>query len=43
MLKIEDVFGVSGKEVKSYIEREHVDAKLIDVLNTEKNNCLWRI
>lgn len=41
MLKIEDVFGVSGKEVKSYIEREHVDAKLIDALNTEKQIIVY--
>lgn len=41
MLKIEDVFGVSGKEVKSYIERDHVDAKLKDALSTEKQIIVY--
>lgn len=41
MLKIEDVFGVSGKQVESYIEREHVDAKLIDALRTEKQIIVY--
>ncbi|MGK7292471.1 hypothetical protein ACSRCJ_23535 [Salmonella enterica] len=41
MLKIEDVFGVSGKQVESYIERDHVDAKLIDALRTEKQIIVY--
>lgn len=41
MLKIEDVFGVSGKQVGSYIERDHVDAKLIDALRTEKQIIVY--
>lgn len=41
MLRIEDVFGVSGKQVESYIERDHVDAKLIDALRTEKQIIVY--
>lgn len=41
MLKIEDIFGVSGKQVGSYIERDHVDAKLIDALRTEKQIIVY--
>jgi len=36
VVKVEDVFGVSVKQVKSYIEREHVDDKFKEALRSEK-------
>lgn len=36
MSKVEDVFGVSVKNQKSYIERERVDNKFIEALKSEK-------
>lgn len=36
MSKVEDVFGVSVKNVKSYIERERVDNKFIEALKSDK-------
>ena len=36
MVKIEDVFGVSNKQVKSYIQRDHVDDKFIEALRSDK-------
>jgi len=41
MTNLEDVFGVSGKYVKSYIARDHVDAKLIDALRTDKQVIVY--
>ncbi|BDY05752.1 hypothetical protein [Ferrimonas sp. YFM] len=41
MTHLEDVFGVSGKHIKSYIEREHVDAKLLDALRTDKQVVVY--
>ncbi|MGC1149348.1 hypothetical protein WKH63_18450 [Pantoea agglomerans] len=41
MLKIEDVFGVSGKQVESYIERNHVDEKFKDALSTDKQIIVY--
>ncbi|MEZ8147607.1 AAA family ATPase [Enterovibrio norvegicus] len=36
MTKVEDVFGVSVKQVKSYIERERVDNKFTEALKSDK-------
>ncbi len=36
MTKVEDVFGVSVKNVKSYIERERVDNKFTEALKSDK-------
>ncbi|MGK0271791.1 MAG: hypothetical protein ACI88H_002457 [Cocleimonas sp.] len=41
LVKLEDVFGVSGKQVKSYIIRNHVDDKLIDALRTDKQVIVY--
>lgn len=41
MPNLEDVFGVSGKHIKSYIVRDHVDAKLIDALRTDKQVVVY--
>lgn len=41
MHKIEDVFGVSGKQLESYIERDHVDKKFIDALRTDKQIIVY--
>ena len=35
-MNVEDVFGVSGKQVASYVERVHVDDKFKDALRTDK-------
>lgn len=40
-MNIEDVFGVSGKQVESYVEREHVDDKFIDALRTDKQIVVY--
>ena len=41
MTKLEDVFGVSGKHIKSYIARNHVDDRLIDALRTDKQVIVY--
>ncbi|WP_350547098.1 hypothetical protein [Pseudoalteromonas sp. 5-MNA-CIBAN-0065] len=41
MVKLEDVFGVSGKQVKSYLIRDYVDDKLIDALRTDKQVIVY--
>lgn len=41
MTRIEDVFGVSVKQVKSYIEREHVDNKFTEALKTDKQVIVY--
>lgn len=40
-MKLEDVFGVSGKQVESYIERAHVDEKFLDALRTDKQIIIY--
>lgn len=40
-MKIEDVFGVSGKQVASYLERENVDSRFIDALRTDKQIIVY--
>ena len=40
-MNVEDVFGVSGKQVESYVEREHVDDKFIDALRTDKQIVVY--
>jgi hypothetical protein len=34
VVRIEDVFGVSNKQVRSYIQRDHVDDKFIEAYDT---------
>lgn len=41
MANLEDVLGVSGKHIKSYISRDHVDTKLIDALRTDKQVIVY--
>ncbi|EGQ9065215.1 ATP-binding protein [Vibrio parahaemolyticus] len=41
MIKVEDVFGVSVKQVKSYIEREQVDNKFIEALKSDKQIIVY--
>ncbi|MCD9473354.1 hypothetical protein C9J22_02850 [Photobacterium phosphoreum] len=41
MTKVEDVFGVSVKQVKSYIEREQVDNKFIEALKSDKQIIVY--
>lgn len=41
MLKVEDVFGVSVKNVKSYIERERVDSKFTEALKSDKQIIVY--
>lgn len=40
-MKIEDVFGVSGKQVASYVERDQVDTKFKDALRTDKQIIVY--
>lgn len=40
-MNIEDVFGVSGKQVGSYLERTHVDDKFKDALRTDKQIIVY--
>jgi len=40
-MNVEDVFGVSGKQVESYVERVHVDDKFIDALRTDKQIVVY--
>ena len=41
MTNLEDVFGVSGKQVGSYVEREHVDDRFKDALKTDKQIIVY--
>lgn len=41
MTKVEDVFGVSVKQVKSYIEREQVDDKFTEALKSDKQIIVY--
>ncbi|WP_156369484.1 hypothetical protein [Duganella sp. Leaf126] len=41
MSNLEDVFGVSGKQVGSYVEREEVDDHFIDALRTDKQIIVY--
>ena len=41
MSNLEDVFGVSGKPVASYVERSHVDDKFKDALRTDKQIIVY--
>ena len=41
MKKVEDVFGVSGKQVESYVERDDVDDKFKDALRTDKQIIIF--
>lgn len=41
MSNLEDVFGVSGKQVGSYVERGHVDDQFIDALRTDKQIIVY--
>lgn len=41
MIKVEDVFGVSVKQVKSYIEREQVDNKFTEALKSDKQIIVY--
>lgn len=41
MRKTEDVFGVSNKQVDSYIERDEVDSKFISGLKTQKHIIVY--
>lgn len=36
MVRIEDVFGVSLRQIKTYIEREHVDNRFTEALKSDK-------
>ncbi|HHF3086983.1 hypothetical protein O4H46_23170 [Vibrio alginolyticus] len=40
-MNVEDVFGVSGKQVASYVERVHVDDKFKDALRTDKQIIVY--
>jgi hypothetical protein len=40
-MNVEDVFGVSGKQVASYVERVHVDDKFKDALRTDKQVIVY--
>ncbi|EHW0634420.1 hypothetical protein L3I77_000727 [Vibrio vulnificus] len=40
-MNVEDVFGVSGKQVASYVERLHVDDKFKDALRTDKQIIVY--
>ena len=40
-MNVEDVFGVSGKQVASYVERVHVDDKFKDALRTDKQLIVY--
>lgn len=40
-MNVEEVFGVSGKQVESYVEREHVDDKFVDALRTDKQIVVY--
>ncbi|ELH4237119.1 AAA family ATPase [Vibrio fluvialis] len=40
-MNVEDVFGVSGKPVASYVERAHVDDKFKDALRTDKQIIVY--
>jgi hypothetical protein len=40
-MKVEEVFGVSGKPVASYLERPHVDDKFKDALRTDKQIIVY--
>lgn len=40
-MNIEDIFGVSGKQVESYLERINVDNKFIDALRTDKQIIVY--
>ncbi len=41
MSNLEDVFGVSGKSVASYVERSHVDSHFKDALRTDKQIIVY--
>lgn len=41
MSNLEDVFGVSGKHVESYVERSHVDDHFTDALRTDKQIIVY--
>ena len=41
MAKLEDVFGVSSQQVLSYVEREHVDNRFQEALNTTKQIIVY--
>ena len=41
MSNLEDVFGVSGKQVGSYVERKQVDDQFIDALRTDKQIIVY--
>jgi hypothetical protein len=41
MSNLEDVFGVSGKQVASYLERQHVDDRFKDALRTDKQIIVY--
>jgi hypothetical protein len=41
MSNLEDVFGVSGKQVDSYVERAQVDDQFIDALRTDKQIIVY--
>lgn len=41
MSNLEDVFGVSGKQVASYVERAHVDNHFKDALRTDKQIIVY--
>ncbi|KIF53520.1 hypothetical protein [Vibrio owensii] len=41
IVNVEDVFGVSGKQVASYVERPQVDDKFIDALRTDKQIIVY--
>lgn len=40
-MKISEVFGVSSNQVKSYIEREHVDNDFLDALESDKQIVVY--
>jgi hypothetical protein len=40
-VNVEEVFGVSGKQVESHVEREQVDDKFKDALRTDKQIIVY--
>ncbi|HEI6775331.1 TPA: hypothetical protein SK269_001804 [Yersinia enterocolitica] len=40
-MNIEDVFGVSGKQIETYIARDSVDNRFIDAINTDKQIIIY--
>ena len=40
-MRVEEVFGVTGKQVASYVERPHVDDKFKDALRTDKQIIVY--